>query len=67
MELGIGSLAVMIVQDYCSPVKQRGMRGSAGSGRGVRTLLNHFSLSLILNQWYSGNRIDLRCVHTYEW
>ncbi len=67
MELVIGSLAVIIVQDYCSPIKQRGTRGSAGSGRGVHTLLDHFSLSLILNQWYLGNRIDLRYVHTYEW
>ncbi len=62
MELVIGSLAVVIVDDYFCPVKQRGTRGSAGSGRGVRTLLDRFSLSLTLNQWYSGNRIDLRYV-----
>ncbi len=60
MESVIDSLAIVIVREYCSPVQQRGTRGIAGSGRGVRTLLDHFSLSFTLNQWWSGNQIDLR-------
>ena len=46
MELNLYDIAVVILKSHLKPNMARGLRGTAGSGKGVRTLLEHFNLSL---------------------
>jgi hypothetical protein len=59
MEATIAGLAAVVLNSYAGAARARGVRGTAGSGRGVRTLAEHLSLGLWLDQWYADNRLDL--------
>jgi hypothetical protein len=59
MEANVQGLAVVVLNSYNDPQSMRGVRGAAGSGRGVRTLIEHMSARLDSNQWYAESRLDL--------
>jgi hypothetical protein len=46
MELNVYDVAAVILKNYLRPSLARGLRGTAGSGKGVRTLFEHLDLSL---------------------
>ena len=59
MELNLYDIAVVILKNNVKPTMARGLRGTAGSGKGVRTLLEHFSLSLCYDYNAPENHTDL--------
>ena len=60
MELSIYDIAVVLVRRYLVPEKARGLRGASGSGRGIRTLLEYFSLQLIYQFVAEENHLDVK-------
>ena len=58
MELNVYDIAAVILKNHLKPAVARGMRGTAGSGKGVRTLLEHFSMSLCYDYNGPSNHID---------
>jgi hypothetical protein len=46
MELNVYDVAAVILKNHLRPSLARGLRGTAGSGKGVRTLFEHLNLSL---------------------
>lgn len=52
-------LAAMVVNAYKGALESRGVRGTAGSGSGARTLLDGLSLSMAHNHWLAANHLDL--------
>lgn len=65
MELNLYEVAIVMLKTYRVPALARGLRGSAGSGRGVRTLLEFFSGSLVHHTINPVHYIS-RCIETYE-
>ncbi|CAN0362639.1 unnamed protein product, partial [Discosporangium mesarthrocarpum] len=59
MECLVKGVSVVILNAYHGPHISRGARGTAGSGRGARTLLEGLSLSMVHNHWMANNHIDL--------
>lgn len=60
MELNIFSLAVILVKRYRPPSQYRGIRGSSGSGKGVRTLVEHLNVALSYHFIVESNNLDLK-------
>lgn len=59
MEAAVQGLAAVIVNEYQGAAESRGTRGTAGSGRGARTLVEGLSLSITHNHWLAVNHLDL--------
>lgn len=59
MEAAMQGLAVVIVNGYQGATECRGARGTAGSGRGARTLVEGLSVSITHNHWRAVNHLDL--------
>ena len=60
MELNLYDVAVVLVRRYQIPEKARGLRGASGSGRGIRTLLEYFSLKLLYHFEAEDNHLDVK-------
>lgn len=60
MELNIFSLAVILVKRYRPPSQYRGIRGSSGSGKGVRTLIEHLNVALSYHFIVESNNLDVK-------
>ena len=59
MELNLFDIAAVVLRNYLKPSLARGKRGAAGSGKGVRALLEHFNMSLSYDYNAPSNRADL--------
>lgn len=59
MEAAIQGLAVIAINSYQGALESRGARGTAGSGSGIRTLVEGLSLSMAHNHWLAVNHLDL--------
>jgi hypothetical protein len=60
MYLNIYDVAAVLVKKYRPPSQSRGVRGSSGSGRGVRTLLEFLNLALSYHFSAVTNHIDVK-------
>lgn len=59
MEAAVQGLAAVIVNSYRGASHSRGLRGTAGSGSGARTLVEGLSFSITHNHWLAVNHLDL--------
>jgi hypothetical protein len=60
MDVNIFSLAVVLVKRYRPPSQYRGIRGSSGSGKGVRTLVEYLNINLSYHFVVGANNLDLK-------
>ena len=58
VELNIFDTAAVVLKSHLRPSVARGMRGTAGSGKGVRALLEHFNMSLCYDYNAPANKAD---------
>ena len=58
IELNVFDTAAVVLKSHLRPSVARGMRGTAGSGKGVRALLEHFSMSLCYDYNAPANKAD---------
>lgn len=58
MESAVQDLAAVIVGSYQGAQVSRGVRGTAGSGSGTRTLVEGLSFSVTHNHWLESNHLD---------
>ncbi len=58
MELNVFDVALVIMKTFRPPPEARGMRGSAGSGRGVRTIVEFLSLAYSLENHSRDSTVD---------
>ncbi|CAM9539528.1 unnamed protein product, partial [Phaeothamnion confervicola] len=59
LEAAAQGLLAVVANAYWGPLLMRGVRGTAGSGRGVQTVLEHFSCGFEYNQWRRQNRLEV--------
>lgn len=59
MEAAVQGLVAVILNGYEGAMECRGARGTAGSGRDARTLVEGLSLSITHNHWLAVNHVDL--------
>ena len=59
MELNLYDTAAVVLRNHLKPSLARGKRGTAGSGKGVRALLEHFDMSFSYDYNAPLNRADL--------
>jgi hypothetical protein len=60
MDVNIFSLAVVLVKRYRPPSQYRGIRGSSGSGKGVRTLVEYLNINMSYHFVVGANNLDLK-------
>lgn len=60
MNLNLYDLAAVLVKKYRPPSMSRGIRGSSGSGRGVRTLMEFLNLAFSYHFSSVTNHIDMK-------
>lgn len=59
MELNMHDLAVVLVKQYRPPSISRGVRGSSGSGRGVRTMIEYLNAAFTYKFAALENQLDI--------
>lgn len=59
-ELNLHDVAVILTKKYRPPELSRGLRGAAGSGRGVRTLIEYLNCSYSYHFMPRDNHLDLK-------
>ena len=58
MDLHVTGLVVVLLKSYKPPLMSRGLRGTAGSGRGIRTVMEGISLKYACNFDKKRNVVD---------
>ena len=62
MNLNIINLALILVKRYRPPNLNRNIRGSSGSGKGVRTLVEFLNISMSYHYISEDNQLDLKLI-----
>eukprot|EP00981_Chlorochromonas_danica_P005995 scaffold1244_cov162-Ochromonas_danica.AAC.31 len=58
-EVNLHDMAMVLVKQYRPPVLSRGMRGSSGSGRGVRTMIEYLNATFVNSFSFKDNQVDM--------
>ena len=59
IECTLFDIAAVLMKTYRPPASARGLRGSSGSGRGVRTLIEYFNAQYAYHQVLPENLVDI--------
>lgn len=59
IDLNLYEVAAVITDSYCPPSVARGLRGAAGSGRGVKTLIEYLNCAFTYHFDAPANHIDV--------